>query len=397
MVYFVESALIELPVVGPTQSEKTITLKGFPTFYSSTHEYLLPVNLWLNHLVNNRKIKDLNSTVRALKRYFNFLEKSELSWDQFPPSKFLRPTYRFRNDDLLANARAGHIGFSTASLYMLHIIKFYEWCLANRVLDRDDKCKPFEYEILRVRNSGMMNHLRPYYVVSSTDLRIKVPKKDNVQSMNPLSKDELVVFAQTLSLFSIEFIIHQLLQIHCGLRIQEACTFPLSVSLELAAGSYTEVEIGPFNGVKTKYDKTRKIEIPAKLATIIYNYAISERRKKRAKGKGVRYLLVTKNSTPFTSNNVHQSFHRLKKRIHNNIGTPFKHKTHDLRSTYCTYRLSSLLEYGLQKNAVMQMMAWMGHSSEATTWKYVDYLERDKTVQAATSFLDEVLQEAVYE
>ena len=75
----------------------------------------------------------------------------------------------------------------------------------------------------------------------------------------------------------------------------------------------------------------------------------------------------------------------------------FKHRTHDLRATYCTYRLSSLLEHGLQKNAVLQMMAWMGHNSESTIWKYVDYLEREKNVQDATSFLDQILEEAVYE
>jgi hypothetical protein len=43
------------------------------------------------------------------------------------------------------------------------------------------------------------------------------------------------------------------------------------------------------------------------------------------------------------------------------------------------------------------MMAWMGHNSESTIWKYVDYLEREKSVQNATSFLDQILEEAVYE
>jgi len=51
----------------------------------------------------------------------------------------------------------------------------------------------------------------------------------------------------------------------------------------------------------------------------------------------------------------------------------------------------------MQKDAVTQMMAWMGHSSEATTWKYVDFLERKKNVREAASFLDTILEESLYE
>ncbi|MDD1796269.1 site-specific integrase [Enterovibrio sp. ZSDZ42] len=399
MVFVVKSSSIEVPRIHPYSSSETpILLKGYPTFYSSDYQYLMPVNLWMNYLVNGRKSKDLNSAVRALKRYWSFLEKNELDWDVFPKSKFLRPTYRFRNDDLLANARAGNIRFSTASLYMLHVIKFYEWCIANQVLDLSEDEKPFEYELVKVRNQGMMSHLRPHFLVTSTDLRIRIPKKADIQSLNPLTRDELAYFGRALSHFGIEFIIHQLLQIHSGLRIEEACTFPLSTAIEeLGTLSYSEVNIGPVNGVATKYGKERKVEIPSKLAAMINAYANSNRRKKRLKGKESAFLLVTKNGTRFTSNNVHQSFRRLKERIQEESGNPFNHKSHDLRATYCTYRLSSLLEHGLQKDAVLQMMAWMGHNNETTTWKYVDYLEREKTVQSATSLLDKILEEAIYE
>ncbi|WP_283129816.1 hypothetical protein [Enterovibrio norvegicus] len=185
MVFVVKSSSIEVPRIHPySLSETPILLKGFPTFYSSDYQYLMPVNLWMNYLVNGRKSKDLNSAVRALKRYWSFLEKNELDWDVFPKSKYLRPTYRFRNDDLLTNARAGNIQFSTASLYMLHVIKFYEWTIANQVLDVSEDEKPFEYELVKVRNQGMLNHLHPHFLVTSTDLRIRIPKKADIQSLN---------------------------------------------------------------------------------------------------------------------------------------------------------------------------------------------------------------------
>ncbi|ORT51722.1 integrase [Vibrio sp. qd031] len=400
MVYVVDSSPVNVPRIYPQASPDTpsIALKGFPTFYSSDHQYLMPVNLWMNYLVNIRRSKDLNSVVRAIKRYWQFLEAKQLRWDDFPSTKYLRPTYRFRNDDLLSSARNGEIQFSTASLYMLHVIKFYEWCIAHRLLHVTEHAKPFEYELVKVQNQGMMRHLSPQFLVTSTDLRIKVPKRANIQSLNPLSKEEVRLYALELTNFGIEFVLHQLLQIHSGLRINEACTFPHSLALnELRVGLYKEVAIGPANSVVTKYSKERKVEIPAKLAVLLHSYATSIRRKKRLKGKESPFLLVTKNGTPFNTNNVQQSFRRLKKSIEVNHSVQFKHRTHDLRATYCTYRLSSLLEYGLQKNAVMQMMAWMGHNSESTIWRYVDYLEREKSVQNATSFLDQILEEAIYE
>ena len=192
MVYVVTSSSINVPRIYPqSSSNEPIKLDGFPTFYSKKNEYILPVNLWFNYLANIRRSKNLNSSVRAIKRYWSFLEKNDLDWDVFPPTKFLRPTYRFRNDDLLANARIGDIQFSTASLYMLHVIKFYEWCIANHMLVVDERSKPFEYELVHVRNRGMMNHLNPNYIVTSTDLRIKVPKKSEIQSLNPLTKKEM--------------------------------------------------------------------------------------------------------------------------------------------------------------------------------------------------------------
>ena len=280
---------------------------------------------------------------------------------------------------------------------MRHVVKFYEWCIHQKFLNIDKSGKPFDYEMVKIRNTGMMNHLNPHYIVSSTDLRVKVPLKERVQSLNPLSKNELEPFAKALSTFNIEFIIHQLLQVQSGLRLQEACTFPLSLALELEFSDKSEVKIGPTNGVATKYGKERKVEISPSLKNLLVAYARSKRRRLRLKKTESSFLLVSKSGAPFSSNNVQQSFRRLRGAVERDTSLLFSHTTHDLRATYCTYRLSSLLDIGLQKDAVTQMMAWMGHSSEATTWKYVDFLERKKNVREAASFLDTILEESLYE
>lgn len=112
MVTVVNSNNFDVPRIYPPSSKSTsIHLTGFPTFYSKDHEYLLPVNLWFNYLVNIRKAVDITASVRALKRYWQFLETNNYSWDNFPANDYLKPTYRFRNDDLLKAARSGEIAF----------------------------------------------------------------------------------------------------------------------------------------------------------------------------------------------------------------------------------------------------------------------------------------------
>lgn len=68
MVTVINSKSFDVPrIYPPSKNSESISLKGFPTFYSNEHEYLLPVNLWFNHLVNIRKVRDITASVRALK------------------------------------------------------------------------------------------------------------------------------------------------------------------------------------------------------------------------------------------------------------------------------------------------------------------------------------------
>jgi hypothetical protein len=77
MVYLVDSSPVNVPRIYPHASADTppISLKGFPTFYGSDHQYLMPVNLWMNYLVNLRKSKILNSAVLEMVK-FSFLPQA---------------------------------------------------------------------------------------------------------------------------------------------------------------------------------------------------------------------------------------------------------------------------------------------------------------------------------
>lgn len=391
---------IDSTCIGSQNRETNISLKGFPTFYSESGNYITPINLWINYLINVKRAKSINSNVRAIKRYWNFLEKNKLSWDLFPKDKSLKPTYRFRNDNLLKAVKEGSLCASTASNYMLHIIKFYEWTGHEQLIKFSEFSKPFEYEYVNINNQGMMSHLNRFFVVRTTDLKIKVPNRGDRNSLNPLNNEEILSFVKNLKECNEEFKIHQLLQLQSGLRVDEACTFPLSLITPPPYENKTlEVSIGPHNGVTTKYGKKRNIEVPANLMHRMYLYSVSELRFKKLIKKKVSTefmpLLLNQGGYPMTSVGIQRHFHRFRLKLRSEDGLIFKHRTHDLRSTYATLRLASLLVHVEPSVAMTLLMGWLGHKNERTTWKYLKYLNKEKIHQNAVSMLDAILDEAL--
>lgn len=98
-------------------------------------------------LGKRKKVKDVSVVVRGVKRYWRFLEDNNLSWDNFPQQKSIKPTYLYRNLNLLKAEKSNEIKFSTASLYMNQVIQFYAWAIHNRILTINEDNAPFESEI----------------------------------------------------------------------------------------------------------------------------------------------------------------------------------------------------------------------------------------------------------
>lgn len=403
MVSIVQSDSFELEIdAGHQESEKyETTLKGFPTFYSEEGIYITPLNLWMNFLVNVKHAKDLSSPVRALKRYWKFLELNHFSWNIFPNQRAAKPTYRYRNDNLLKAVKKGELAASTASIYMQHVVKFYEWAAYENLISVSGASRPFNYEVVNIPNGQMMRHNKPYFSIRSTDLRIRVPDKSNKPALSPLTQAEVSTFLSTLRQMSIEFRLHQLLQLNTGMRVAEACTFPVSCVVPPPyEDKRFDVKIGPVNGVKTKYGATRIIEVTSTLMYELYKYSISERRQTRLRKtvceKQQQYLFLNRRGQSFSSNSIQEHFGRLRKEIKISNRIPFSHRTHDLRSTYGTYRLASLLDNNVpESDAIALLMGWMGHKSESTTWQYVKFLQKETVRQDSLSMLDKLMDEAL--
>ncbi|MGU5762582.1 hypothetical protein [Aeromonas hydrophila] len=75
---------------------------------------------------------------------------------------------------------------------------------------------------------------------------------------------------------------------------------------------------------------------------------------------------------------------------------PFNHRFHDLRCSYATYRLQSLLDSGIEVTSALDLlMQWMGHNHESTTWKYLRYIKRKDALKEKIFMLDSIMYQAL--
>ncbi|MGM8374432.1 tyrosine-type recombinase/integrase [Enterobacter hormaechei subsp. steigerwaltii] len=417
--------------VTPSPIEKSVEYsagvqcpKGLPALYDKTGHFVEIVNHWLLDLKTVSRLIDINTAAKAMLRYWKFLERENIEWNHFPPVNRLKPTYRFRSEELLSAAREGRMAFSTANACIGQVVRFYIWAIENHhLVISSEKEAPFKLEFVARQNKGMLAHLRPRVLIQTSDLRIRVARHANpaVSSLTPLSMEHLSLMAAHLNNQSHEFILMSLLACESGLRLREACSFTVNALQEARPASELKsryhITIGPRNGVETKFGKTRTIEVSATLLNILRHYALSERRGKRLSRWEKQFQPVSTNpqDASLSGSDSRDNYPRFEPVFISQQGNPvrpevlnarwgtfrnmlrqkdpgFRYRFHDLRSTYATYRLHSLFESGLSEGEALDcLMGWMGHQNESTTFKYIRYLKMNETLKFAFSVLDTVM------
>lgn len=409
----------------PTKSN----IGSLPTLFSDDGYFLQEPNSYLFYLKTVKKAKDLNPCSRALLKYYQFLEDEQLEWNHFPPIKRLKPTYLFRSH-LLKLTKRGELAHSTANTYINQVKNFYLWAMHEGYLciDREQEA-PFKMEFVQVQSKGILAHLRPTFIVETSDLRIKVPKDSdskNIRPLSPLSQENLNLLIAFLPKISEELKLQILLSIDTGMRIEEISTFTLdalSTATPVAESQYRfELKLCPLStGVQTKFAKSRHVEISIDLLEGLREYQISERRLSRVnklyakvsqfKEKTLSLnqntietlercerhepLFVSQQGNPMTRETIESRWIELRAEIQK-VDSTFKNRFHDLRSTYGTYRLGDLLDAQLPEMECMELlMAWMGHRDESTTWKYLRFLKRKEAFKTKFGILDTIMHESL--
>ena len=311
--------------------------------------------------------------------YFRFLHQNNLNYWKFPHSKSKKQTFRFA-DFLVQSIRNNDIAISTARTYLRVIVNFYKFLGRNNLIEFSERNKPFDFEMVSIKQTGMLSHTQRIISIQTTNLMKKLPKEQKVhvaRKLSPMQPEHFQSFLLHLPNLTEDKALFFEVALTTGMRLQEILTIPESIIYNPDNEDNILISIGPKNGIDTKFGKQRNVEFPAQLMFKLYQYLWSEKRQKYiCKGKNTDgKLFISRQGKPFSANTIEKAFSDLRKIISKEC-RQFNYSIHDLRSTYATYTLQRLWkEKGNLRTAASLLQELMGHNSFASTFKYVEFIE----------------------
>jgi integrase len=366
------------------------------------YEPIVSANNYLLHLKINKGLKDTNSHSNSFIHYYSLLLDWNMDWHDFPIRTSLRPTYRFKNFlELAATSQNSKLilSSSTAINYMSAVKNLYIHYISKGVKFSNP---PMEYDHLVHYMQNKENSMAPYrkLFIQSTDLRLKIPRKNHEEQARPLmalnsnewdmannvlkSKKVIKNFGGgEFKYVSIpyEYILMCYIMRYVGLRREEVSTLRTShitlPNVRQNQSQVVEVLIGPSSGVNTKGGSERSVSFPSKLMKVIYNYLQTNNHHKR-RDKGLqkdsyaKHVFLSNQGKQYSLSTLTSRWTEIRNTIRHIYKVDFYHKQHNLRSTFAVNTLTALLNAGFkQGDALNQLQKLMGHLDSDTTESYL--------------------------
>lgn len=397
----------------------------FPIVLDSTGAPWAEANMWILHSLQGRVAPAMStyaSIAEDLSAYRRFLDETSIEWLYFPAHKLQRPTYRF-NGHLKHLVHGAEIAPSTAKRRMATVIRFYRWLQEDGAFVPENP--PWKASDRYIQFSDQHGFKRTK-AVTTTDLSIRVAQQDNPYDdriddggkLRPLPQIEQEwVLDALISLGNTEMTLIHLFGLVTGARIQTILTFRVKHALaafdEHSIGNL-RFPVGPGTGIDTKNDKKLVLHIPVWFYRLLRIYALSDRargRRMRAAGGDTeeQYLFLSIRGAPLYSAQAEaNSFNEANTLRHAKLGqgvrqyirdhvlpfirekhgvSAFHYQFHDTRATFGMNLVDAKLTLVEQKKATLKdvmefVRVRMGHTSIATTERYLTYRSRLKMVRA---------------
>lgn len=355
-----------------------------------------PACLYLYWKKDEEQTKTTATEAKALLLYFRFLHQNQLNYWKFPHSKSRKQTFKFA-DFLVSSINSEDIAISTAKTYLRVVVNFYKFLGRNNLIEFSEKNKPFDFEMISIRQSGMLSHTQRVISVQTTNLMKRLPreqKKHVTRKLSPLTQEHLKTLLSHLSKISDDKALIFEVALTTGMRLQEVLTVPESIIFNPTNDHPIPISIGPKMGVHTKFSKQRYVEFPAELMFKLHQYLWSPVRQKYAlKGKNdTAKLFISRQGKAFNPNTIEKAFSDIRNEISKSC-IEFKYAIHDLRSTYATFTLHKLWEEkGSLRTAASILQELMGHNNFASTFKYVEFIEANALMFEHARDVSEVFQ-----
>jgi integrase len=383
-------------------------------------------NSYLLDLLVNKSLQDVSIYSRGLIHYFSKLAEWQNDWRDMPHIQSKRPTYRFKKfleDSYRSSDKEEHIAATTAKAYMNAVVSFYKFYLSKGVKFEN---APFNFEEISVKiGTDETNFIeKRIVVVQTTDIRPRIPRSAAGVipiKLRSLSDREWEILDKILRIerkvlksefggltkcsLPIELSLIFLLMRHCGLRRQEALTVNeallINIVSKIDATEFITIEIGPKQGVSTKNEKQREIEVPIPLVQQLHNYTLTHRYIRRRN----KFITLNHQDTPvplflnqsgfqMSKSTINARWCEIRHFMTHKLGYYFMHKTHNLRSTYAVKRLDSLSKTRMPLSIALEHIQLMlGHESLTTTFHYLSQVEGRKSAEE----LAEIALDHLYE
>lgn len=335
-------------------------------------------------------IKTVISYMSHLKAYACWLEDNGVDWRNFPKKKKDRCLFRYRGF-LIGQREAGLVSPSTATSRMAAIVNFYRWAQVYGWVDRMSKWDDRSATVHFHTSVGLS---RTMSVVSS-ELAIPNRKRagDSLEDgLLPLTDENRTVLLKFLfDHGKVELYLMAMIGFFTGARSETIRTLRLS-SLENALddptiSSMKRINVGPGTGVKTKYDVSGALLFPSELVDQLERYAYSARRltrQARAREEDCGLLFLSERGNAYSET----TFTKLISYLRENLATAgldhFRYfKFHQTRATFGTQLMRLAMNIlPSQVDAIVFVRDAMLHKDEATTWKYVKFIEKEPVKEA---------------
>lgn len=343
----------------------------------------------------SKDIKTVHREMSHLARYADWLEQTNLHWLHFPKKKSERCLFRFRGY-LIELRDEGIVAPSTTTQVMNSVVAFYRWAAAYK--HTDDRSSMFDDQTKVISFFDKVGFSRTMSVISS-ELSIPNRKRTGVRlegGLTPLSRSSSIILMNHLAQHSnYELYLMTKTALQTGCRHETITTLNIS-ALECAYPDKTiantlRVRVGPGTGVDTKFDVSGEVYFPRTLINELaqhYNSAEATLRRSKADVDLHRNIFLTSHGNQYSSQTFGTLMHRLKQELidvgHSEFG---RFKFHQLRATFGTMLMRALLKTQKMNslNAIEFVKEALLHKDASTTWKYIQFIEREPVEE---QFLD---------
>lgn len=353
-------------------------------------------NLWAQHQASTSDPRTVQRNIEHLCAYAKWLEAEGLTWWHFPVRERDRCLVRFRGALIAARDR-GELAPSTVSQRMASIVRFYRWVRATGLFTPDWPMWEERQIALRLENAmGLEHTLR----VRTTNLAIPNRKAEGVlapeDGLMPVTGHQMrKIMELAVSAASEELALMLRLGFGTGMRLGSIYGLQIDTLVNaqpcplLGEAGWFRLSIGP--GAKppvpTKFGVSGTVLIARELLEEVRAYAFSTRRLKR-QAKAVpdyrQFLFLTRFGNPYGGRNsraINVEMSRLRDAGRNaEVPVLREFHFHRTRATFLSQLMHATLSCLPVGDAIEFVRDAALHRHEATTLKYVKFVETSKAM-----------------